>query len=80
MVGKLVIVLSFIALCSAATFKTKIAETEPFIVNGTDARIEDYPFAVSLQSRRNGGSYHSCGGSIIDRYWILTVRRKISLK
>lgn len=72
------IVLALIALCEAATFKTKIAETDPFIVNGTDARIEDYPFTVSLQSRRNGGSYHSCGGSIIDPYWILTVRRKIS--
>lgn len=39
------------------------------IVNGTDARIEDYPFIISL---RGGSGGHSCGGSILNSLWILT--------
>ncbi|KFB51475.1 AGAP006539-PA-like protein [Anopheles sinensis] len=39
------------------------------IVNGTDASILDYPFAISL---RGGTGSHSCGGSILSELWILT--------
>lgn len=39
------------------------------IVNGTDASINDYPFMISLRS--SSGS-HSCGGSILNAYWVLT--------
>lgn len=39
------------------------------IVNGTDARIEDYPFIISLRGASGG---HSCGGSILNSLWILT--------
>ncbi|XP_049545479.1 chymotrypsin-1-like [Anopheles darlingi] len=39
------------------------------IVNGTDASIEDYPFIVSLRGSTGG---HSCGGSILNEFWILT--------
>lgn len=39
------------------------------IVNGTDASIADYPFIISLRSASGG---HSCGGSILNEYWILT--------
>lgn len=47
---------------------------EPFIVNGTDAKIEEFPFLVSLQYVINKThSYHSCGGSILNDRWILTV-------
>ncbi|KAJ8924760.1 hypothetical protein NQ315_000913 [Exocentrus adspersus] len=38
------------------------------IVNGTDADIRDYPYMISLHF--NGR--HTCGGSIIDEYNILT--------
>ncbi|XP_054884293.1 transmembrane protease serine 4a isoform X2 [Poeciliopsis prolifica] len=37
------------------------------IVGGVDARIEDYPWQVSLQ---NGG--HRCGGSLVSSRWIVT--------
>nr|XP_029722513.1 transmembrane protease serine 9-like [Aedes albopictus] len=39
------------------------------IVNGTDASITDYPFMISLRSASGG---HSCGGSILNEYWVLT--------
>lgn len=39
------------------------------MVNGTDSRIEDYPFMISL--RGSTGS-HSCGGTLISPLWVLT--------
>ncbi|XP_058465457.1 chymotrypsin-1-like [Malaya genurostris] len=39
------------------------------IINGTDTTIEEFPFMISLRS--STGS-HSCGGSILSSYWILT--------
>uniref|UniRef100_V5GNK3 Trypsin-6 n=1 Tax=Anoplophora glabripennis TaxID=217634 RepID=V5GNK3_ANOGL len=43
-------------------------DVEPRVVNGTDADIRDFPYMVSVQF--NGR--HTCGGSIINRYNILT--------
>lgn len=55
-------------------------ELAPQIVNGTDAHIAEFPFLVSLQSIRNEThSLHSCGGSILNDYWILTVSYKLYL-
>lgn len=67
--GKIVVVL-LASLISAAF--GKYVEFEPKVVNGTDADIAEFPFVVSL--RRNGG--HSCGATIINEWWILTVRIK----
>ncbi|XP_034486951.1 chymotrypsin-2-like [Drosophila innubila] len=39
------------------------------VVNGTDARVENYPFVVSLRGIRGD---HSCGGSIISPEFVLT--------
>ncbi|KAH8417067.1 hypothetical protein KR222_002565, partial [Zaprionus bogoriensis] len=39
------------------------------VVNGTDARVENYPFVISL--RGSTGS-HSCGGSIISQQFVMT--------
>ena len=44
------------------------AEKSTKVVNGTDTNIESFPFMVSL--RRGNG--HSCGGSLINREWVLT--------
>lgn len=43
-------------------------ETNPFIVGGVPSSIEDYPFTVTCYL--NNG--FSCGGSIINKNWILT--------
>lgn len=40
------------------------------IVNGTDANLGQFPHQVSL--RVKGNNRHFCGGSIIDKRWILT--------
>ncbi|KAJ9575332.1 hypothetical protein L9F63_025718, partial [Diploptera punctata] len=38
------------------------------IVGGDDAKIEDYPYQVSLEYFW----YHTCGGSIISNEWVVT--------
>lgn len=57
---KLVVLLGFVAFASAGPL-------HPFVVNGTDANIEDHPYMVSI---RVFGS-HNCGGSILNNSWIL---------
>ncbi|XP_071149022.1 chymotrypsinogen A-like [Mytilus edulis] len=50
------------------------ADTSVKIVNGDNANIEDHPWQVSVQINRteNGNFTHECGGSIIDKSWVLT--------
>lgn len=38
------------------------------IVDGSNARIEDYPYQISIRYDDN----HYCGGSIIDEYFVLS--------
>jgi hypothetical protein len=43
------------------------------IVGGTPAAAGAYPFMASLQAVTAGGAYaHFCGGSLLDREWVLT--------
>ena len=42
------------------------------IVGGTTAPDGTAPWQVSLQIRRNGQWFHSCGGSLIHPSWVLT--------
>lgn len=50
-------------------------EIQPSVVNGRDAKIEEFAFVVSLQSIVNEThSMHSCAGSVLNENWILTVR------
>lgn len=72
---KLFGILSLFSLVAAVPLKFRRSlEIKPHIVNGTDATIEEFPFIVSLQYILNETrSFHSCGGSIINELWILTV-------
>lgn len=46
---------------------------EPRIAGGFSAKIEDFPFQVSLQRQTLFGSRrHFCGGIIIAKDWIMT--------
>merc|ERR1711970_968610 len=42
------------------------------IVGGTEAEDGEFPFQVSLRSVGALGATHFCGGSIIDKDWIMT--------
>ena len=42
------------------------------IVGGEDVEIEDYPWQISLQLSPAYGGGHFCGGTIINREWIVT--------
>ncbi|XP_063702187.1 trypsin-like [Culicoides brevitarsis] len=57
---KLIVLLGLVSLC--------IAAPSGRVVNGTDARIEDYPWMASLHIWAG----HNCGGSIISDRWILS--------
>lgn len=60
---------------TAAAAASAAYEIQPYIVNGRDAKVEEFPFVVSLQSILNEThSMHSCAGSILNENWILTVR------
>ncbi|CAO1363856.1 unnamed protein product [Diamesa serratosioi] len=62
-------ILIFGVLVSATAAQTEeFVEIAPYIVNGTDAMIEEFPFMVSI--RRDGN--HTCGGSLLSESWILT--------
>jgi len=45
------------------------SEKLPKIVGGRMAELGEYPWMVSIQVR---GQYHNCGGSVLDRYNVLT--------
>ena len=45
-----------------------VATTSKFIVGGTEAKTNEFPFMVSLQYQ----SQHFCGGSILNERWVLT--------
>ncbi|CAG0908778.1 unnamed protein product, partial [Cyprideis torosa] len=62
----------FLTLPSASSFTGRSTSLQREfihrIVGGTPARIEEYPFAVTLQ--RSGFQY--CGGAILNEEWVLT--------
>ena len=66
--------------CNPADFKPK-NQTMSKIINGNEAVPHSYPWIISLQ---RDGYGHICGGSIIDKRWILTaghcINQFLSLK
>lgn len=69
MIWRALLIIAGTAMVASDRIMRRQLEPNPFIVNGTDAKIEDFPFAVSVQYK----SYHICGGSILSEYWVLTV-------
>ncbi|XP_076113527.1 trypsin-like [Mytilus galloprovincialis] len=61
----------FVVFFMSTTFS---ADTSVKIVNGDNANIEDHPWQVSVQIRRTekDNFTHICGGSIIDKSWVIT--------
>uniref|UniRef100_T1GW39 Peptidase S1 domain-containing protein n=1 Tax=Megaselia scalaris TaxID=36166 RepID=T1GW39_MEGSC len=58
--------------CATLAFSSKIAPQKGRIVNGVNATVGQAPYIVSISDDDNSDYYHYCGGSIIDKEWILT--------
>jgi len=50
------------------------------IVGGHEAKRCVWPWQVSVQRLGRFGWYHTCGGSIIHRHWILTAAHCVSVE
>ncbi|RLV62729.1 hypothetical protein DV515_00019006 [Chloebia gouldiae] len=42
------------------------------VVGGTEARSHAWPYQISLQYYSGGSWHHTCGGSLIQRNWVMT--------
>merc|ERR1712178_366999 len=51
-------------------FASALASRIPYIVNGEDAEIGEFPWQASLQTRT--GTKHSCGASLVSERWLVT--------
>lgn len=54
--------------CIAVQGDTDFSVPRPFIISGPEARIQDFPYAISL--RRNG--IHVGGGAVISNVWAIS--------
>jgi len=65
----------FFAIMSTASAFTECGKkgSASRIVGGQDAGFGEFPWQVSLQrkSRYGGSTFHTCGGTIIDKQWVL---------
>nr|XP_020637753.1 proproteinase E-like [Pogona vitticeps] len=48
------------------------------VVNGEDANPYSWPWQISLQYKKDGEFYHTCGGSLIGPNWVMTAAHCIS--
>ena len=61
------------AICAASVVKSAQvfpAADDDRVINGWESGIDQAPWEVSLQNK--GRINHFCGGTIIDKYWVLT--------
>ena len=64
-----VTICSAIESCGKRSFKIPT----PRIVGGRPAKDGEFPWQVSLQAKNKNNTYiHSCGGTILSKYTILT--------
>lgn len=77
MFPKAFFVVLFISTARGLSIHKQIQSIVPFVVNGTDAKIEEFPFMVSLQWKFNETAWiHYCGGTILNENWVLTAGKQ----
>uniref|UniRef100_A0A672NQI2 pancreatic elastase II n=1 Tax=Sinocyclocheilus grahami TaxID=75366 RepID=A0A672NQI2_SINGR len=54
--------------CGQPTYKPVASR----VVGGTDVKPNSWPWQVSLQYQSGSSFYHTCGGTLIDKQWVLT--------
>lgn len=62
-------------ICATLAHNGNWIDIEPAIVGGTEAPAHAYPFIVSIHwvlSWPSPSSSHTCGGSLLNRRWVLT--------
>ena len=69
--------LKLVQLPNSGTFLPNLSQCAtaplfPRVVGGTKARPEDYTFPVLLGKNLNGRFFYGCGGSLINRKYVLT--------
>uniref|UniRef100_A0A7N9C9A1 pancreatic elastase II n=1 Tax=Macaca fascicularis TaxID=9541 RepID=A0A7N9C9A1_MACFA len=60
--------------CGVPTYPPSVTR----VVGGEEATPNSWPWQVSLQYTSNGKWYHTCGGSLITKNWVLTAAHCIS--
>lgn len=66
MLRQVLVICHVLVFCAAFKIQGRITE-------GGDARAHEAPYIVSIQMQQRGTKYgHSCGGTIINKNWILT--------
>nr|AAO21124.1 elastase B [Danio rerio] len=60
--------------CGLPTFPPIVTR----VVGGVDVRPNSWPWQISLQYKSGSNWYHTCGGSLIDKQWVLTAAHCIS--
>nr|XP_009913689.1 PREDICTED: chymotrypsin-like elastase family member 1 [Haliaeetus albicilla] len=64
------VLLAALALCGRCS-EQDLNEVQR-VVGGTEARAHSWPSQISLQYYSNGNWHHTCGGSLIQRNWVMT--------
>uniref|UniRef100_A0A8C7FE55 Peptidase S1 domain-containing protein n=1 Tax=Oncorhynchus kisutch TaxID=8019 RepID=A0A8C7FE55_ONCKI len=54
--------------CGTPTFEPNTNRN----VNGEDARAHSWPWQISMQMKHGSRWHHTCGGTVIGSYWVLT--------
>lgn len=66
--------LEFLFVIFIVAASASFAQQSPFVLGGSNAVPNEFPFMVSLQWNLFGSAAHFCGGVILNNVWILTVR------
>ncbi|XP_041694526.1 proproteinase E-like [Coregonus clupeaformis] len=60
--------------CGMPTYEPVVSR----VVNGEDAKPYSWPWQISLQYLSDSNYYHTCGGTLIAKNWVLTAGHCIS--